>query len=80
MDFTGLGCFAAYKISRPLTEQECVDRPDRKHRLHVPARDELAVIRVNSTYIGLVDRWYTSKASSGCALHFDQRGGDVGGG
>lgn len=64
MDFTGLGHFAAYKINRPLTEQESADRLDRKHRLHVPARDELAVIKVNSTYIELVDRWYASKGWS----------------
>lgn len=64
MDFTGLGRFTAYKINRPLTEDERATRLDRKRSLGVPVRDELMVIRVNSTYIELVDRWYAPKGWS----------------
>lgn len=64
MDFTGLGRFNAYKVNRPLTEQERADKLSRKRKLDVPVRDEMSVIKVNSTYIELVDRWYAPKGWS----------------
>lgn len=64
MDFAGQGRFTAYKIDRPLTDQEKTDRLDRKRKLHTAARDELSVIKVNSTYMELVDRWYAPKGWS----------------
>ena len=64
MDFTGQGRFTAYKVDRPLTEQEKADRLDRKRRLNTTMRDELSVIKINSTYMELVDRWYAPKGWS----------------
>lgn len=64
MDFTGQGRFTAYKVDRPLTEQEKADRLDRTRKLHTQVRDELSVIKINSTYMELVDRWYAPKGWS----------------
>ncbi|WP_149193669.1 DUF6708 domain-containing protein [Luteimonas suaedae] len=64
MDFTGQGRFTAYKVDRPLTEQERADRLDRKRKLNTQVRDELSVIKINSTYMELVDRWYAPKGWS----------------
>lgn len=64
MDFTGQGRFTAYKIDRPLTDQEKADRLDRKRKMNTQVRDELSVIKINSTYMELVDRWYAPKGWS----------------
>ena len=64
MDFTGQGRFTAYKVDRPLTDQEKADRLDRKRKLNAQVRDELSVIKINSTYMELVDRWYAPKGWS----------------
>lgn len=64
MDFTGLGRFTAYEINRPLTDQEKADRLDRKRAASAAVRDELSAIRINSTYMELVDRWYAPKGWS----------------
>lgn len=64
MDFTGQGRFTAYKVDRLLTDQEKADRLDRKRKLNTQVRDELSVIKINSTYMELVDRWYAPKGWS----------------
>jgi len=64
MDFTGLGRFTAYKVNRPLDKGERDARLKQKQRMSVDPVDELSVIKVNSTYIELVDRWYASKGWS----------------
>lgn len=61
MDYTGLGKFIRFKVDRPLTEAERADqlRPDRQ--VSDAPRDWLSVIKINSTYLELVDRWYPVK-------------------
>lgn len=61
MDFTGLGRFTAYRINRPLTDEEKSQRLDPKRQLGKVADDYLSAIRINSTYMDLVDRWYGVK-------------------
>ncbi len=61
MDFNGQGRFTAYKVDRPLTEQERTDRLDRTRKLHTQVREELSFLKINSTYMELVDRWYAPK-------------------
>ncbi len=64
MDFTGLGRFTAYKLDRPLTDEETNQRLDPKRQLGKESDDFLSVIRINSTYMELVDRWYGVKGFS----------------
>lgn len=61
MDFLGIGLNSAYKVNRPLNDQERADRLSRSRRISASVRDELSVIKINSTYLELIDRWYVGK-------------------
>lgn len=61
MNYTGLGRFNRYKTDRPLMDQEREDRLDRGKRSGFEPQDALTTIRVNSTYLEMVDRWYAQK-------------------
>ncbi|MCK0746734.1 DUF6708 domain-containing protein [Chromohalobacter nigrandesensis] len=62
MNFTGLGPYKwKYKTDRPLTEDERRNRLDKEHTASREPNDDLSVIRINSTYMELVDRWYADK-------------------
>ena len=56
MDFTGFN--KAYPAKRPLTDQERERRLLQKMRLDVKEGDDLSVIRFNSTYMEVVDKWF----------------------
>lgn len=58
MDFTGLGKFTAYKLDRPLTDEERAARLKLDRQASEEPQDWLSVINFNSTYLELVDRWY----------------------
>lgn len=59
MDFAGrdIGKLR-YSLGRPLTSGERALRYDQKTTSNAPSRDFLSTIKLNSTYIELVDRWY----------------------
>ena len=61
MNYTGLGRFNRYKTDRPLMDQEREDRLYRGKRSGFEPQDALTTIRVNSTYLEMVDRWYAQK-------------------
>ncbi|MCE8021764.1 hypothetical protein HOP51_16830 [Halomonas sp. MCCC 1A11036] len=61
MDFTGLNRFHAYKLDRPLTEEERKGQLNPKKPVSDDPLDWLSVIKINSTYLELVDRWYAGK-------------------
>lgn len=61
MDYTGIGRFIRYKLNRPLTDEERSSRLKFDHRASVEVSDWLSVIKINSTYLELVDRWYSVK-------------------
>ena len=60
MDYTGTGKLP-YKVNRPLTQAERANHLAQKKRASDFVRDELSVIKLNSTYMELVDRWYAIK-------------------
>ncbi|MDR5894403.1 hypothetical protein QC820_16560 [Halomonas mongoliensis] len=64
MDYTGLGRFTAYKVSRTLTEEERNRRLNPKQPASDAPLNWLSVIKLNSTYLELVDRWYAGKGFS----------------
>lgn len=64
MDYTGLGRFTDYKINRPLTEEERNGQLNPKQPASDDPLDWLSVIKINSTYLELVDRWYAIKGFS----------------
>ncbi|MCE8021765.1 hypothetical protein HOP51_16835 [Halomonas sp. MCCC 1A11036] len=64
MDYTGLGRFTAYKVNRPLTEEERKEKLNPKQLASDAPLDWLSVIKLNSTYLELVDRWYAGKGFS----------------
>ena len=59
MDFLGL--IGSYQKQRPLTELERSQRLDQKRRLNVQPHYQLSVIRMNSSYLESVDKWYAWK-------------------
>jgi hypothetical protein len=59
MEYSGL--IAKYRTSRPLTEQERAHRLMQNHRLNVEPHYQLSVIRMNSTYLESVDKWFAWK-------------------
>lgn len=63
MDYTGFGRDGKhnYKLNRFLTENEKKDRLSIKQASMVAPSDWLSVIKINSTYMELVDRWYPVK-------------------
>lgn len=59
MDYTGIGLPGTrYKLNRPLTDEERASQLKQKERLDVPLKSALCVIRMNSTYLESVDRYY----------------------
>ena len=72
MDFNGL--FGPYPIDRPLTAQERERQLVQKQPLDLKESDDLSVIRFNSTYMEVVDKWFplrgifTSLSLGGAAL------------
>ncbi|MAM57538.1 MAG: hypothetical protein CMN25_09415 [Salinicola sp.] len=62
MNFKGLGPYKwKYKLNRPLTDEERKNHLDVKSSASREIDDDLSVIRLNSTYLELVDRWYADK-------------------
>lgn len=58
MDYAGFGRRHAYPVNRPLTDVERATHYDQKKAGNAPPMDFLSVIKLNSSYIELVDRWY----------------------
>ena len=59
MEYTGL--IRKYPINRPLTEKDRAQQLHQKTRLEVAPAYQLSVIRMNSTFIELVDKFYAWK-------------------
>lgn len=59
MDYSGLTY--KYKINRPLTDEERAQQLKQNKRLDVEPLHQLAVIRMNSTYLEMVDKYYAWK-------------------
>ena len=59
MDYSGL--IQKFKVNRPLTDEERELQLRQKQRLKVEPSDQLAVIKLNSTYLETVDRYYADK-------------------
>jgi hypothetical protein len=59
MDFAGL--IGKFPTHRQLTDQERVHHLHPQQRLDLAPHYQLGVIRMNSTYLELVDKWYGSK-------------------
>lgn len=64
MNYTGLGYANRYKVNRPLTEQERREQLDLGQRSGFEPADALTTIRINSTYLEVVDRWYALKGTA----------------
>lgn len=56
MEFSGL--IARYPANRPLTQQERCHQLQQKLRLNVKPHCQLSVIKMNSTYLESVDKWF----------------------
>ena len=50
-------------VNRPLTSTERTERLKQKVRLEIDPRDQLDVIKLNSTYLETVDKWFAWKGS-----------------
>lgn len=59
MDLAGL--VKKFAINRPLTESEIELRLSQKLRLNLSPHYQMSVIRLNSTYLETVDKWYFQK-------------------
>ncbi|MFC4278640.1 DUF6708 domain-containing protein [Achromobacter aloeverae] len=59
MDNTGI--YPKFPNNRPLTQWERDKQLKQKQRLEVAPRSELAVVKLNSTYLLSVDRWYRQR-------------------
>jgi hypothetical protein len=59
MDFAGL--ITGFRTARPLTELEIANRLHQKSRLDLKPRYQLCVIKMNSTFLESVDKWYANK-------------------
>ena len=59
MDYYGQ--LPKYPINRPLTEDERADQLKQKKRVEVDPHYNLSVIRINSTYLEIVDKFYAWK-------------------
>lgn len=56
MEFSGL--LTQYRVNRPLTDEEKSQQLSQQRQLNVPARDHLCVIKMNSTYLEVIDKWF----------------------
>lgn len=61
MDFTGLGKFTAYKTNRPLGVEEVEKQLDKNMQASLPPTETISIIKINSVFLEIVDRWYPSK-------------------
>jgi hypothetical protein len=61
MDSAGLG--AKFKFNRALTEQERQYHLKQGCPTGVPPHHQMSVIRMNSTYLEMVDKWYAAKGT-----------------
>lgn len=61
MDYTGIGPFTRYKLNRALTDDERARQLKMEVQASSEAQDWLSVIKINSTFLELVDRWYPVK-------------------
>ncbi|MTV52407.1 DUF6708 domain-containing protein [Pseudoduganella buxea] len=61
MDFSGI--VVPFLINRPLTEQERAHQLHQKRRLELTPRYQLSVIKLNSTYLESVDKWFSWKGT-----------------
>lgn len=72
MDYTGLDARnLRYKVNRPLSEAEKANRLYQRVSSGVEPNYYLSAIRVNSTFLELIDRWYPIKGFNvwlGCML------------
>jgi hypothetical protein len=59
MDYAGL--LAKFRTSRPLTPAEHRYQLHQKERLDLEPHYQFSVIRLNSTYLELVDKWYGAR-------------------
>lgn len=59
MDYRGL--LAKFPVNRYLTPDECKDHLDQKTRLEQKPLDQLCVIKINSTYLESVDKFFAIK-------------------
>ncbi|HEY9097424.1 MAG TPA: DUF6708 domain-containing protein [Thiobacillus sp.] len=56
-----LGLLLKFKINRPLTEQERTSQVMQDKRLKVEPLNQLSTIRMNSTYLEMVDKYFGEK-------------------
>jgi hypothetical protein len=61
MEFSGL--ITKYRANRLLTEKECLHRLKQDQRLNVEPHYQLCVIKMNSTYLESVDKWFAWKGA-----------------
>lgn len=59
MDYAGL--LRDFKVNRELTDFEKKNHLNQKNKLNIYPHYQLSVIKMNSTYLELVDKWYGSK-------------------
>jgi hypothetical protein len=59
MDYAGL--IGKHRINRPLGELERAQQLKQKQRLNVEPHYQLSVVKMNSTYLESVDKWFGSK-------------------
>jgi hypothetical protein len=62
MDYTGL-LARKYRVNRKLTDEERSNQLHQKVRLDVTSFYNVSVIRMNSTYLECVDRWFVHRGS-----------------
>jgi hypothetical protein len=61
MEYSGLT--GKYPVDRRITRQECDDQLHQKQHLDIEPAYQLSVIRMNSTYLELVDKYFGDKGS-----------------
>lgn len=62
MDYTGLDFGKLrYPVNRPLHDEERKKKLDVSRSIDVDPNDFLSVIKLNSTYLEVMDRWYAGK-------------------
>ncbi|TCS33316.1 hypothetical protein EDC30_11771 [Paucimonas lemoignei] len=57
MDYTGL--ISKYPVERPLSKEERSDQLKQKQRMEVMPHYDLSVIKINSTFVESVDKFYS---------------------
>ncbi|MGQ7246795.1 DUF6708 domain-containing protein [Halomonas sp. V046] len=64
VDFTGLNKFNAYKVGRAISYDEMSVELDKYSSVSEEIVDWISVIKINDTYLEVVDRWYARKGFS----------------